>query len=283
MSSNLFLVKQSSHFLQAHALLNLHIIHASQAPTGRTGAEGRNTNTGASQPNGNPNASNPETLHPNLGPASFKIFSQYALGHPLIPFGGATSGDLMPISGSSMSLDGPPDFSAMQLLKVMSRLSRPDTPYLPYFHLCRELGVRAVDGMVKGRVLDLKWTECVGGVGFAGAAARHTRDSTVVNSRPRTRSINTTQPLGSPLPPVNAPPENEEPDIVPLSDAEMGSLGALHSGTADMYYDEVMEVVGPKLVPMTPIMRYAMRDVVQEYEDDQSVSEYASLSDLDEY
>ncbi len=188
-----------------------------------------------------------------------------------------------------MGLNGPPEFSAMQLLKVMSRLSRPDTPYLPYFHLCRELGVRAVDGMVRGRVLDLKWTECVGGVGFAGsqgAAARHTRDSTVVNSRPRTRLVSTNPPpppAGSP-PPLDAPPlENEEPDMLPLSEAEMGSLGALHGGTADMYYDEVMEVVGPKLVPTTPIMRYAMRGVVQEYEDDQSVSEYASLSDLDEY
>jgi hypothetical protein len=48
-------------------------------------------------------------------------------------------------------------------------------------------------------------------------------------------------------------------------------------------YEEAMEIVGPKLVPTTPIMRFAMRDVVQEYEDDQSVSEYASLSDVDEY
>jgi hypothetical protein len=54
------------------------------------------------------------------------------------------------------------------------------------------------------------------------------------------------------------------------------------SGQRDMY-EEAMEVVGPKLVPTTPIMRFAMRDVVQEYEDDQSVSEYASLSDVDEY
>jgi hypothetical protein len=58
----------------------------------------------------------------------------------------------------------------MQLLKVMSRLSKIDTPYLPYFHLCRELGVRAVDGMVKGRVLDLRWTECVSATGFVDAA-----------------------------------------------------------------------------------------------------------------
>ena len=30
-----FLVKQNSHFIQAHAFLNLHIIHSSQAPTGQ--------------------------------------------------------------------------------------------------------------------------------------------------------------------------------------------------------------------------------------------------------
>ena len=62
---------------------------------------------------------------------------------------------------SSMSPSGPPKFSAMQLLKVISRLSAPETHYLPYFHLCRELGVRAVDGMIKGRVLDLRQTETV--------------------------------------------------------------------------------------------------------------------------
>lgn len=44
------------------------------------------------------------------------------------------------------------------------------------------------------------------------------------------------------------------------------------------------EAVGPKVLPITPIMRYAMREVVQEYYDDnQTISEYASLSELDEY
>ena len=62
----------------------------------------------------------------------------------------------------------------------------------------------------------------------------------------------------------------------PILEVEMGR----HSNDV---FEEVMEVIGPKLVPMTPIMRYAMRDVVQEYEDDQSISEYASLSDVDEY
>lgn len=50
--------------------------------------------------------------------------------------------------------------------------------------------------------------------------------------------------------------------------------------------EEEEEIVGPKLVPTTPIMRYAMREVVQEYYDDddeRTVSEYASLSGVDEY
>ena len=57
---------------------------------------------------------------------------------------------------------------------------------------------------------------------------------------------------------------------------------AAAGGAAGEGYDEE-EVVGPKLVPTTPIMRFAMREVVQEYyaDDDRTESEYASLSDAD--
>ena len=193
---------------------------------------------------------------------------------------------------SSMSSSRPPEFSAMQLLKVMSRLAAPETYYLPYFHLCRELGVRAVDGMVKGRLLDLRWTETV------------TRE---VGEEMRVRSVATPTPISTPIPIGTAPGV-----ITPLQTRDSGNVGigiisgessnispvlgppppiddeemmipvneGMHGGDI---YEEVMEVVGPKLVPMTPIMRFAMRDVVQEYEDDQSISEYASLSDVDEY
>ena len=41
--------------------------------------------------------------------------------------------------------------------------------------------------------------------------------------------------------------------------------------------------VGPKLLPATPIMRYAMREVVRDYLEEDTVSEYASLSDVNEY
>ena len=53
------------------------------------------------------------------------------------------------------------DFTALQLLRVMSRLTQPGVRSLPYFMLCREFGVRAVDGMVRGRILDLRWMDPV--------------------------------------------------------------------------------------------------------------------------
>lgn len=32
---------------------------------------------------------------------------------------------------------------------------------LPYFPLCRELGAKAVDGLVRGRILELRWVETI--------------------------------------------------------------------------------------------------------------------------
>lgn len=170
----------------------------------------------------------------------------------------------------------------MELLKVMSRFARPETQYIPYFHLCRELGVRTVDGMIKGRVLDLRWTETV--TKEYGEETRMRSSATpasapvpVPMSQPGSSTPggfvtggNTPIDIGPP------PPIDDEDDIVPVTEADMGRM---HSDV----FEEVMEVVGPKLVPTTPVMRFAMRDVVHEYEDDQSVSEYASLSDVDEY
>jgi len=56
------------------------------------------------------------------------------------------------------------DFTASQLIKVMIKLTEnEDGPAraLPYFPLCKEIGVKAVDGMVRGRILDLRWTDVV--------------------------------------------------------------------------------------------------------------------------
>ncbi|PPQ77918.1 hypothetical protein CVT25_015393 [Psilocybe cyanescens] len=262
-------VKQSSHFLQAHALLNLHIIHSSQASRNGGPPEGEASSSAPAAAN----ASTVDTLHPALGPAGFKIYSP--LTHPHGPGGSMMSNGEN--SETSLGLGGPPEFSAMELLKVMSRLARPDTQYLPYFHLCRELGVRAVDGMVKGRVLDLRWTETVTREAADEMRARSPAAQVVRDSALATQTMGVGTSAGGVVIPESAggtpvdllgppPPIDDEHEMAPV-----------HSDV----FEEVMEVVGPKLMPTTPIMRFAMRDVVQEYEDDQSVSEYASLSDAD--
>ncbi|KJX95318.1 hypothetical protein TI39_contig4119g00002 [Zymoseptoria brevis] len=61
---------------------------------------------------------------------------------------------------SADNTKGQADFSREDLLKVMEKLVKP--PYsLPYFDLCREIGTRQTDMMIKTRVLDLRWTKTV--------------------------------------------------------------------------------------------------------------------------
>lgn len=249
-------MKQSSHFLQAHALLNLHIIHSSQSAAPE--ADGDTSQQ-------RPGAVSPRTLHPGLGPAGFKIYSPITNPHGPGSSHSAMSNDeryLAMVAGHYSA-----DFTAMQLLKVMSRLAQPDAQYLPYFLLCRELGVRAVDGMVKGRVLDLRWTDPVTKEYGEEVRVRSNAGLGLNLGHLGARSSATAVELG-------VVPDEE--DMVAVSETELAAA------RADPY-DEVLEVIGPKLVPTTPIMRFAMRDVVSEYEDDGSVSEYASLSDVDEY
>ncbi|KAJ7845894.1 hypothetical protein B0H13DRAFT_2363387 [Mycena leptocephala] len=229
-------IKQSSHFLQAHALLNLHLIHSSQSATqDPEGNKGRVVN-------------NPDAMHPGIGPAGFKIYSPISNPHGPFPEDRANA-----MTAGYYSAH----FSAMQLLKVMGRLAQPNVRYLPYFPLCRELGVRAVDGMVKGRVLDLRWTEPVtdehGDENELDAHVRATSSGTAVDRDAASATI------------------SESSDMVPVSERELG-LGR----------EEYVEVVGCKLVP-TPIMKFAMREVIEEYEDQQSVSDYVSLSEVEEY
>jgi len=168
----------------------------------------------------------------------------------------------------------------MQLLKVMSRLTQPDAGFLPYFLLCRELGVRAVDGMVRGRVLDLRWTETVtkenGEVGRVGVGL------VVGGAQAGVGGVGSPIGAGSSGTAVEAMGGTEDGDMVAVSERDLGQpLTNVYDEDDDD--EEAMDVVGPKLVATTPIMKFAMREVVEEYEDEQSVSEYASLSDVDEY
>jgi hypothetical protein len=51
-------------------------------------------------------------------------------------------------------------FTAKDLLFVMRKLTQP--PYsVPYFTLCREIGTSEVDSMIKGRILEVRWTRSV--------------------------------------------------------------------------------------------------------------------------
>lgn len=287
-------VKQSSHFLQAHSLLNLHIIHSSQSETSQPQA----TTAGASTTS---HVNNPSLLHPNLGPAGFRTYTPSTVGHSIAHPGLAAAG----LSDDRVTAMVPgyyaADFTAMQLLKVMSRLAGrsgrgsqagtvqgpEEAPYLPYFLLCREMGVRAVDAMVKGRVLGLRWTEPVTKEGVE----TRIRSTISALNPPGYREGNfggnssaTAVDMGGVVPPaapgiLHPPPhidDLDDEDMVAVSDHEMG--GPYFDGE-----EELLEVVGPKLIPVTPIMRYAMKEVVQEYEDDGSVSEYASMIDPEEY
>ncbi|KAG5636872.1 hypothetical protein H0H81_006533 [Sphagnurus paluster] len=258
-------IKQSSHFLQAHALLNLHIIHSSQSPNAQEAAE---TSQAA-------NTSNPETLHPGLGPAGFKVYPPMMSPHG--PPGTADTPEdrLNALIAGYYSAD----FSAMQLLKAMSRFTQQDTTYIPYFLLCRDLGVRAVDGMVKARLLDLRWTETV--TKENGLDDPH-RSGVSVFAPGMGPGMRTPDGIPSYSPP-GVDPISVIPIAVDVVPSEEGMIPVSENEMQRDMYEEVMEVVGPKLLPATPIMRFAMHDVVQEYEDEQSMSEYASLSDVDEY
>lgn len=250
-----FEIKQSSHFLQAHAVLNLHIIHSSQASTVTSSGQDPTT---PSTPAARPRSSGPDALHANLGPAGFKTYTP------------ARNSFRDP---GSIGEEYSADFSAMQLLKVMSKLSQVGTNHLPYFLLCRELGVRAVDGMIKGRVLNLHWTDPV------------THEGEPLGHPEPIPSITINPPVGIIPSPINVGSgstlgaSSEDGDMIAMNPINMSTreLGQIDEE------DEAEEVIGPKLVPLTPIMRYAMREVVLEYEDVRTLSDYASFTDVEEY
>lgn len=269
-------VKQSSHFLQAHALLNLHVIHSAQAPP-----PGEDQPEQGSQPNHN---GHPTSPHEGSGPGiqrtashqplstgtGFRIYSPLNLN--MDPHQSPTT-----FSPAGTGSDSAAEFTAIQLLKVMNRFAQPGTRALSYFHLCREMGARAVDGMVRGRILDLRWTDPVSREGW---------DPRVLSMRVReSLHANRVGGAGSSGTMVNDLSEGmDEDELVALSDEEFlreeQRLFELRGGM-----EEEEEIIGPKLVPTTPIMRHAMKEVVQEYydEDDRTVSEYASLSEVEEY
>ncbi|KAJ8521484.1 hypothetical protein ONZ45_g1802 [Pleurotus djamor] len=273
-------VKQSSHFLQAHALLNLHIIHSSQSEKSVTELK-ENNRQNAGSPTSHRTRADAESLHPNLGPAGFKIYSPIVYGPMHRPSSslavlneGFAGLGAFPTSAPSSSAE----FSAMHLLKVMSRITQPGSTSLPYFLLCREMGVREVDGMVKGKVLDLRWTESI---------SKEGKESNRLTVR-TTSGIAIHPAASSSATAVGQPPMitlQDSEGLVDISERDPEPRYTPDPYAVPEYTPEVEEeeFVGPRLVPITPIMRFAMREVISEYEDTQSVSEYESLSDVDEY
>ncbi|CAD6571451.1 MAG: hypothetical protein CYPHOPRED_004441 [Cyphobasidiales sp. Tagirdzhanova-0007] len=113
--------KQSSHYAQAHALLNLQLIHAAPGLSSSIEDEG------------------------DEEPSGFRIYSPIT-----------SNNDSDSENGKEGSFN---DFTPRDLLTVCKRMLRDKA--LPYFPLCRELGARAVDGLVRGRILELRWVETI--------------------------------------------------------------------------------------------------------------------------
>ncbi|KAI0305371.1 hypothetical protein B0F90DRAFT_1815594 [Multifurca ochricompacta] len=251
-------IHQSSHFIQAHALLNLHIIHTAQNPQlveHNKPRSRRSSATAAMRQSG----VNPAS--PTRSGGGFPIYS---------PLTGASRN---PHAPSPVSEPGyVSDFTALQLLRVMSRLTQPGVRSLPYFMLCREFGVRAVDGMVRGRILDLRWMDPVtkeGSESQEGVASQAGLEQAMPTSRRVSIGVHHIGASSSGTAIVSDSVEMDGMDGEPYTIVEPDLA----------HQQEDDEVFGPKVLPATPIMRYAMREVVAEYEDTRSVSEYASLSD----
>ncbi|GAA5973059.1 hypothetical protein JCM11641_000392 [Rhodosporidiobolus odoratus] len=143
----------SSHFLQAHSLLNLQLIHSMPL---------------------RPSSSTEEAETEDPRASGFRIHSSLASASP----------HSAPSPFSAPSASEGPDFFPEDLLTVLRRLQPPSAnspggkpgrtestegeekeeggqDSLPYFPLCRELGARAVDGMIRGRVLELRWSRAI--------------------------------------------------------------------------------------------------------------------------
>lgn len=211
------LVERSTHFLQAHSLLHLTLLHASEAEL--DALENQETNDRLQR---GLRISRRISRAPRIPAGGFKIYSS------LDPNSDPVSSGL-----NDEPLSRSPAYTAMQLLDVMHRVSSvpesrrdslasPAVTPVKYFALCRALGVRAVDDMVRAKLLELRWTECV-------------------------------QPEGARADQV----WSGEGEIEPLDENALAE---------DL-------TPGPVVLPVSPVMGYAMRVVLAEYEYDAMVQE----------
>ncbi|KAH9027445.1 hypothetical protein EDB84DRAFT_309807 [Lactarius hengduanensis] len=139
----------------------------------------------------------------------------------------------------------------LQLLRVMSRLTQPGVRSLPYFMLCREFGVRAVDGMVRGRILDLRWMDPVtkeGPESQEGVSAQAGLDQPMPTSVVLVSVFTMSARSSSGHSDRKRLVEMDGMDGEPYTLVEQDLIHA----------QDEEEIFGPKVLPATPIMRYAM-------------------------
>ena len=214
-------VEKSTHFLQAHALLHLTLLHASEAELDALESEQQKERLDRGL-----RISRRISRAPRVPAAGFNIYSSL---------------DPMSDPVSALQSDGGgrglPAFTAMQLLDVMHRVSSipgsrmesfgsPAIMPVKYFALSRILGVRAVDDMVRARLLELRWVDCVQPEGSHRSQTRSWRGE------------DGDEGLG---------------DIEPLDEQQLNGED---------------EAPGPVVLPVSPVMGYAMRVVLAEYEYD---------------
>ena len=254
------IVTSSAQYQEAHLLLNLLLLHASE--------------------NDEPEEDTRSTLRGSIGPGSItsrnpasrrlKVYTPTPASPFPVPSTGVGSG-LCPGIGSgndlsSMIGDEPaPPFTATQLLAVLRALTTreatvanfsttevdetlkdfahsPADTGVAYFPLCRAMGVRAVDGMVRAGVVEIRWSNAIGSESTDGRKWQH--DHVRVPDSVLDHEGGSTM-LGK--------QKFARPGVGRREDAALSGSG------------------GPRLVPVSPVMRYAMREVVKEWEGERNV------------
>jgi hypothetical protein len=225
----------------------------------------------------------------------------------------------------------PPTYTTLQLLELIHRVSSsvpPATPSLAtssssgrakqyataglgsrlwpppvkYFALAREWGIRAVDGLVKTGIVELRWGPCVKPSRRAGSGCRRDRcrgggrESGVMRMRSKS-NVNVGETGQEGLHPLAFARSEEalalEGVIEPLSDEDAAVVvdrkdfgnedevegdpdAELHSPWLNLGPDP-----GPTLLPVSPLTAHAMRVVLAEYEYEDMLAEHENDHDHD--
>lgn len=147
----------------------------------------------------------------------------------------------------------PSKFTSADLLKVMTQLSRVDS--ISYFSLCRDIGVSAVNALVRAQILGLRWTKPI---------TNEDSDDGPEAAMLRTASIHDNE-------------QSQEGNMLPVGDADLVYMERAPR------LPQTRQGYSPTIVCASPVMLAAMRDVLKDYESSDQSSEYASLTDVDEY